>query len=76
MSDPVNNPSHYRQGKVECIDAIESALGDEGFKCFLRGQVMKYVWRGPHKEKALEDYNKARWYLNRLIEKEEYARQF
>ena len=26
--DNVNRPSHYRKGKVECIDAIKSATGD------------------------------------------------
>lgn len=65
--DPVNHPAHYTQGKIECIEAIESALGQEGFRAFLRGQVMKYIWRGPHKTKALEDYKKTAWYLDRLI---------
>ena len=65
--DPVDHPPHYTAGSVECIDAIESALGPEGFKAFLRGQVMKYVWRGPLKGPERQDYEKARWYLDRLI---------
>ena len=40
MTDPVNHPAHYTQGSVECIDAIESALGPDGFVAFLRGQVI------------------------------------
>ena len=67
MSDMVNHPPHYNAGGVECIDAIEAALGAEGFAAFLRGQVLKYVWRAPHKGAALEDSRKAAWYLDRLI---------
>lgn len=68
VTDEVNHPSHYTQGDVECIDAIAAALGLAGFRDFLRGQVLKYVWRGPHKRDALQDYRKALWYLNALTE--------
>lgn len=68
MSDPVNHPSHYTQGNIECIDAIEAALGREGFKAFLRGQVIKYIWRARHKGCEQQDYEKAAWYLTRLVE--------
>jgi hypothetical protein len=64
----VHSPPHYRtHGGVECIDAIAAALGTDGFRAFLRGQVIKYLWRGPHKEAEQQDYEKARYYLNRLI---------
>lgn len=67
--DPVNKPSHYTQGEIECIDAIEAALGPEGFKAFCRGNVIKYSWRTEHKHKdGQQDLEKARWYLNRIIE--------
>jgi hypothetical protein len=66
MTDMVNHPPHYTQGGVECIDAIEAALGPEGFRAFLRGQVMKYTWRAGLKGAAAEDLAKAAWYLNRL----------
>ena len=36
QSDMVNNPTHYTHGAIECIDAIEAALGPEGFIAFLR----------------------------------------
>ena len=66
--DPVNKPSHYTQGDVECIDAIEAALGPEGFKAFCRGNVIKYSWRTEHKhENGQQDLEKAAWYLNRII---------
>jgi len=64
--DPVNQPAHYTQGKVECIDAIESALSPEEFMGFLRGQVLKYTWRCRLKSSSLEDLRKAAWYNDRL----------
>jgi len=64
------NPSHYRQGAVECIDAIQAALGPDGFKAYLRGQCLKYLWRYPHKQATHADLSKCQWYLNRLIQAE------
>ena len=69
MSDPVNNPAHYTAGAVECIDAIEAALGPEGFVAFLRGQVIKYTWRLGRKDDALQDARKAAWYQAKLVER-------
>lgn len=60
----VDHPKHYNAGKIEVIDAIEDwKLG------FHLGNVVKYVARAEHKGKTLEDLHKARWYLNRAIEK-------
>lgn len=64
--DVINRPSHYTQGGVECIDAIEAALGPVGFVAFLRGQVIKYQWRLGLKDSALQDAGKAHWYSDRL----------
>lgn len=66
------NPGHYRSGKVECIDAIESALAghSDPVAAYLTGQALKYLWRWPLKNRV-EDLKKAKWYLERLIEKEE-----
>jgi hypothetical protein len=62
--DPIN-PSHYKQGGIECIEAIKAALGD-GFPDYLRGNVMKYLWR--YKEKGgVDDLRKSAWYLDRLF---------
>jgi hypothetical protein len=66
--DPVNHPSHYTQGGIECIDAIEAALTPEEFIGFLKGQVFKYTWRLGHKDRASQDQAKALWYGNRLRE--------
>ena len=58
----VNHPSHYNQGGIEVIDAIE----DWGLN-FCEGNVIKYVARHRHKSEPLEDLRKAKWYLERLI---------
>lgn len=65
--DLVNKPPHYNQGSVECIDALKSALGHEGFKSYCRGACLKYLWRTEHKN-GVEDLKKCEWYLKRLIQ--------
>ena len=66
MSDMVNRPEHYRQGSVECIEAIESSMSREEFQGYLKGNIEKYVWRYRYKNGA-QDLAKARWYIDRLI---------
>lgn len=62
----VNSPSHYNQGAMEVIDAIE------GLKlCFNGGNCLKYIARYQYKSSPLEDLKKAEWYLHRLIRNEE-----
>lgn len=63
----VEHPSHYCRGGIECIDAIEASLGKDEFTGFLRGNIIKYIWRYKDKN-GLEDLKKAQWYLNKLIE--------
>jgi hypothetical protein len=67
MTDFVNSPPHYRTGDIECIDAIKACLG-EGFKFYLQGNAMKYLWRYEHKGQAKQDLEKAMWYINKLKE--------
>ena len=68
--DNVEHPFHYTQGKQEAIDIIEDAIAEApGSKQgFLQGQVLKYILRLWLKADAKEDAQKARWYLNRLID--------
>jgi hypothetical protein len=66
--DPVDRPSHYTAGSIECIDAIEAAISElSGTEAFLVGQILKYCWRHNLKGKPVEDLQKAKWYLDRLI---------
>ena len=71
-NDPVNHPSHYTTGGIECIDAIEAALTCQTnpIRAWYTGQIFKYLWRWPMKN-GLEDLKKAQFYLNKLIEKVE-----
>lgn len=61
MKDNIN-PNYYRKG-IEVSDFIE-----EYDLNYFEGNVIKYVIR--HKSKnGLEDLQKAKWYLERLIKK-------
>lgn len=60
--DPVNNPSHYKQGKIEVIDFIE----DQKFDYHI-GNAIKYICRHGHKGNPVQDLEKAIWYLKRKI---------
>ena len=70
-TDRVHSPSHYTAGKQEVIDIIEDAIksAPNTVQGMLQAQVLKYVLRLWHKDNPPEDAKKARWYLNRLIEK-------
>ena len=63
MNDPVNHPAHYtaHPSKVECIEITEH-MG------FCLGNAMKYIWRADLKADAIEDLQKAVWYINREIQ--------
>lgn len=64
--DMVNHPPHYTGGDVECIDAIRASMSDAAYEGFLKGQVLKYMWRYEKKVNPVEDLKKADWYLQRL----------
>lgn len=70
--DMVNHPPHYTSGGIECIDAIAAALSvhKDPMSAWLTGQILKYCWRLPLKN-GVEDLKKARFYLDRLIAREE-----
>ena len=71
QGDVVNHPPHYTDGGgIECIEAIESALTDEEYRGYLKGNIQKYVWREKHKG-GTESLKKAQWYLDRLIQIDE-----
>lgn len=66
FDDAVNHPKHYTShpSGVECIDIVEHMT-------FNLGNVVKYLWRAGLKgsEPTLRELEKARWYLDREIEK-------
>jgi len=64
--DNVNSPNHY-QGKVECIDCIESATaGLNGIEAFCTGNAIKYLYRWK-KKNGIEDLKKAKYYIDKII---------
>lgn len=69
--DPVNNPSHYASGGVECIEAIKASMSPEAFLGYLKGNVQKYILRYEKKANPVEDLKKAQWYLARLSKEQE-----
>ena len=58
----VNHPPHYNQNPsgIECIDVIEHMP-------FNVGSAIKYLWRAGYKQDAVEDFQKAIWYIEREI---------
>jgi len=67
MADAVNHPKHYNShpSGVECITVVEHMN-------FNIGNAIKYLWRSDHKN-GLEDLKKARWYIDREIQRIEGA---
>lgn len=63
-ADMVNEPPHYKAhpSGVECITITEHM----GFNL---GNAVKYIWRADEKGHAIEDLEKAAWYLKREIER-------
>lgn len=70
MPSTMIRPNYYKQGKVECIDAIASAVENlQGMDAFCTGNCIKYLFRWKQKN-GVEDLIKSSYYLNYLIEKE------
>ncbi|TNE46885.1 MAG: DUF3310 domain-containing protein [Sphingomonadales bacterium] len=61
-NDPVNHPAHYTEhaSGVECIQITEHMN-------FCLGNAVKYIWRADLKGTAIEDLEKASWYIDREI---------
>jgi len=68
--EEVNHPSRYNAGAIECIDAIESALTPEEYRGFIKGTILRYVWREKHKG-GNQDLAKAEWYTKRLLARDQ-----
>ena len=62
--DVVNQPKHYTEhpSGIECIQVTEHM----GFNL---GNAIKYIWRCDLKKDAIEDLKKAKWYIDREIDK-------
>lgn len=68
VEDLVNHPSHYTKGGIEVIDFLIAKFSGEELEGYLKGNVMKYLSRASLKGAKNQDYQKAQWYLNKLVE--------
>ena len=64
--DPVNHPEHYTVGPTEVIDIIRQQQGS-AVEFHYEAALLKYVLRWRYKN-GVEDLEKARVYLDWLIE--------
>lgn len=71
--DLINAPPHYATAGIECIDALRAIMTEEEFLGFLRGCAIKYLWRATTKDSQVENYAKARWYVERALKELEGA---
>ena len=64
MADAIDHPPHYtaHPSGVECIQVTEHM----GFNL---GNAVKYIWRCDLKADAIEDLEKAIWYIRREIQR-------
>lgn len=64
MPDMVNHPPHYTDhpSGVECIQITEHMN-------FCLGNALKYIWRSSLKGNAIEDLEKAKFYIQREIDR-------
>jgi hypothetical protein len=67
----VNSPDHYTAGGIETIDYLAAKLSPDELRGFLLGNALKYLSRAGKKGGARTDYEKARWYVERLIATQE-----
>jgi hypothetical protein len=65
--DPVDSPSHYTAGTLQCIDALLAAAGPEAHTDHCTQTAIAYLWRWRRKN-GIEDLLKARWYITRAID--------
>lgn len=61
------NPDHYKIGGIETIDYMQAKSTPEEFVGHLRLTALKYLSRVGSKDDALQEYKKAQWYINRLV---------
>ena len=67
-ADDINHPAHYTAGGIEVIDVIEALFPDDPHG-YHKGNIVKYLARARHKGTELKDLQKAKWYLERIIQK-------
>lgn len=69
--DMINQPPHYRAhpSGIECIQITEHMN-------FNLGNAVKYIWRNDEKGNPIEDLEKAKWYIQREIDRLKKVAEF
>ena len=71
VEDEINKPSHYHKGGIDVIGYAEKKFSAEERKGFYRISALKYITRFEDKGQPLKDLNKAKFYVDKLIELQE-----
>jgi len=72
--ESVDHPAHYNAGDIEHCEVVEDQGRADGYYW---GQVTKYLFREGLKPgvSALQDLEKAHWYLQRWINWRKYGKE-
>ena len=71
MNDDINFPAHYHKGGIDVIGFAEKQFSVEESRGFYRISALKYITRFQDKGAPVKDLNKAKFFINKLIELEE-----
>ena len=67
-NDAVNHPSHYCKGSMEFWDAMKELLTRDEYIGALKYNAMKYIYRCPDKDNAIQDLDKSIAFITKLKE--------
>ena len=70
MSDDINSPAHYHKGGIDVIGFAERQFSAEERRGFYRISALKYVTRFQDKGEPVKDLNKAKFFIDKLIDLE------
>lgn len=69
VKEMVNHPCHYGgDTEYECIKVLKAWNTPEEFVGFCKDNAIKYLCRSGKKDEDIQEYKKARWYIDTLIE--------
>ena len=70
MSDEINKPLHYFRGGIDVIGFAERQFSVEERRGFYRISALNYITRFQDKGAPVKDLNKAKFFIDKLIELE------
>lgn len=66
--EKVEHPQHYNKNGIECFDIIKAFFGNNTFESFCLCNALKYIVRSRHKGNYIKDIEKAKFYLEQVLE--------